>query len=334
MIKQTNAQVNLPKQVNSLNSENTAKKPSFNVSYRTQEQLDHIESFRHPLLEHHRTRKKSSAFALLKLIAGRHLNGLWQCCKTSQITLGEELYNFEHNKSVGDRQIRRLLTTLKKEGLITYFNPSGKFKEVKIAAPTELGLDVYRYIILNNRSHVRLALLNRTPQKPINSIVLDELPKPQKENVRHYMDPYNIRSHIHTLSDLVQRFDSGYKKIDLSCPILSYDELQNEVLQVKRQIFQDKIACNAPEKQLNTVKINYSCLPYSVFNMLHKNFHGEQADILCELLENTEASEGFKINFIESFKELLGIIAQSKKDVASFGGLAYSTLQKRLIPKN
>jgi len=96
MIKQTNAQVNLPNQATSLIFENTSKKPSFSVSYRTQTQIDHIESLRYPLFQHPNTKRKSSAAALLRQIIWRHIN-LPNQCVTGQHTLGRKLRVYHYD---------------------------------------------------------------------------------------------------------------------------------------------------------------------------------------------------------------------------------------------
>jgi hypothetical protein len=348
MINQKNLQVNLPNQVSSFIGENTSKKPSFNVSYRTQEQLDHIESFRHPLLEHHRTRKKSSVFALLKLICGRHLHGEWKMCKTNQINLGKSLPLFQHNKSVGERQVRRLLTTLSEKGLINYYSVNGKFKEVKVAVPTQLGMDVYRYIILSNRSNVRLAKMNREPQKPINSIVLDEVPELKKENVRHDMGFC-----LKTLPDMDMENTrmneiKTQRKIDLNAPPLSYEELQGAHLHANVCPYPEKIepkAANEPDvhwteklqegMRLSTIRKNDTMLPHAVFQMLDKNFRDEQADILCKLLLMTNECQATKISIIECVKAAMTRQYLKGEKVLNFEAFANSIMRrylKRLYP--
>lgn len=367
MIQHTNSQNNPSTKIHVSCNTQQLKTPTFNVSYHTQEQLDHIESFRHPLMEHHKTHRKSSAAALLRQIIWRHLN-LPNQCITGQHTLGKKLKVYSYDKNISDRQIRRLLVILKNAGLITYLNPTGQFREIHKAQPTPLGMNVYHYVIQNNKTNYRLKLLHRTPRKPMNPTVLEEF---TEINVRHTLDPDQKKNHIHIA--LIE--PKPVRKIDLNAPSMSYEELQNGHLQVNDRPYPEKIDQEsrdyypqAENETPSTIKFGNFCdphdtgapevhwtekrqeftrpamirendtkLPYEVFQMLDKNFSGEQKDILCEILLSQQTCIAYKISMIECVRSRVNYINSTGKKIRSFGGVAkiaienYLNLQKTTI---
>jgi len=208
-------------------------------------------------------------------------------------------------------------------------------------------MDVYHYIIKNNRTNVRYKIMERTPKNPIDTTVLEEIP--QKKD-HHIHDQYLEKDQNHTLSDFAQHTKPVARKINLNGPVLSYDELQNEHLHVNVGPYPEKIEpkasdClpQAPDEpgmhwsekipqslRPGTVPQNKTKLPYEVFQMLDKNFIGEQFDILCEMVLNQEVCIAYKISMIECVKKAVTYYREKGKKIINFPGLAYNSIEKYL----
>lgn len=107
-------------------------------------QLNAIENIRFPLLQHPVSGRLTSAYYLLKIIAGR----IDKCgnCITKQETFGYEMWTYGYKKLLTSRQIRTITEELKEAGLITY-ERSGKMRSVYSYKVTELGRNVFQFFI-------------------------------------------------------------------------------------------------------------------------------------------------------------------------------------------
>lgn len=132
----------------------TLTQPNVQYVFRTKEQMKAMFDVIFPNLLHPKSGRLKSEGALLKLIAGRCSKGLEII---TQEELGKWIKDYEYNKSLSDRQIKTTIKRLRDLGLINYERSNPKImKSPYRYTVTELGKDIYWYLLYCNKGATRL----------------------------------------------------------------------------------------------------------------------------------------------------------------------------------
>jgi len=250
------SQCNSFNQVSSYLPENNSKNTDLKVIYRTQEYINTLEDIRYAVLQNRKTLRKSSASVLLKIISSR--NEKFGNCITRQTVLADEMIKFGYHKRITEKQISRIANKLRDSGLITFIRTIKKngYKATYSYKLTELGREIYFYVIKNNESNLQIKVLESTTKSVDNCSPLNKLseylskmsgPKPVQSLYKSMVENKNVRSNInipylnlHTHTRWTQNKNSEvkvieeekkYSFIDLKAEPIDIDEPPFEFLQ-------------------------------------------------------------------------------------------------------
>jgi hypothetical protein len=149
--------------------QNTSNLPDIIVRYRTKEQVDHLESIRYSILQHKKSRRRLAASILLKIIGGREMECEWGACITRQEKFGSKMREFGYDKDLTARQIKRVMASLVKHGLIRCERSNLRnYRSTYRCETTSLGRDAFFYYIKNNEGPIQIKILD-LPTKSVDN---------------------------------------------------------------------------------------------------------------------------------------------------------------------
>lgn len=178
--------------VNSLPSSLSANTPSFHIDlepeliYVNEALWQSLQSIKKSLAPHHKSNRVNPKYILFKLLSGR----IQECnrrCNPRQSTIGNELKRYGYDKSLGERQIRRLSEKLKLElKILDYEVPKIPRREkINIYTLPELGELAYWFIVKANKGRKQIKI---SESPPMDYDELKKCPVSDEENVRSYID--------------------------------------------------------------------------------------------------------------------------------------------------
>jgi len=339
------------------NPENTSSYTDIKVIYRTQEEIEKIQSIRYPLLQHPTTGRRSAIGCLLKLIVGRELK-LGNCI-TKQSTLAREIYGYGYDKLLNVRQIKRLIKKMGDLGLLSY-KRSKSFRSAYRYESTSLGRDLYFYVIQNNEGQLRLKTIELSQESNVKKEEKVQMSPREVEkqventpesvgfelNVTSNMDIPDLRN-IHMGNNTSERFTG---KIDLSAKPIDLDEPPREILfaeswhistgdadgflsnlQLGRANYQNTESNPTHiSNKKESMPENNTGLSRNVFIKICRNFSEEEQKAITTVLKELNCGDDIKINVINSVKNLVATILKAGNRVHSFELLAKSIVKNEL----
>jgi len=169
----------------------------FKVIYRTQYKLDNLSDIAKKHLKLKSSSQLNSAGNLFKIIIGRIQN----CgrCITKQVTFAESMRQYNNKRDLSSRQIRRLIVILKDLGLITYKRSGQKWGSVYQYEATQLGNDMYYYVIYRNIHDIKFIPLELSTAS-VDNLGTESEPDFQSEKMsaigdfEGLMNPWNLEA--------------------------------------------------------------------------------------------------------------------------------------------
>lgn len=163
------AECNTSALISSYLPQNSPNLPDIKVIYRTQEEVEHLETIRYAILQHKNSRRRLAAGILLKIIGGREMECEWGACITRQSKFAQDMRGYGYDKDITTRQIKRVMASLVKHGLIRC-ERSDKFnyRSTYRCETTSLGRDAYFLYILNNEGPIQIKTLD-LPTKSVDN---------------------------------------------------------------------------------------------------------------------------------------------------------------------
>lgn len=169
MLMHQNQQSNPSAIISSYLPQNTPNIPDIKVIYRTQEEIERLETIRYTILQHKKSRRRLAAGVLLKIIGWREMEGERGECVTRQEKFGSELHQFGYDKNITARQIKRVMASLVKHGLIRCERSyKYNYRSVYRCETTSLGRDAYFLYIKNNEGPIQIKTLD-LPTKSVDN---------------------------------------------------------------------------------------------------------------------------------------------------------------------
>ena len=323
-------------------------KQDIKVIYRTQEELDKLTKIRFNILQHPNTMRRLAPSCLLKLIAGRWIINP-STCVIHQSRMMWEIKRYGYYKELSLRQIQRSLTILKENGCITY-KKSNKKESVNRYQVTELGLELFYYVIENNESNIQYKTIDIpetiSPQMEGKQKMSYALPQKQVEiapeslgfekNVIVNMDP--IREDYNNINNNTrERF--SFSKIDLNAKPIDLDHPNVVLTQSNEAVnFESRepdenghvstiklgriINKNIPEK------VNNTFLGENIRKEIHDNFDFNNAKILMRVLREAKCVQFVQNRIVWSIKKIVEINERDEIPITNFELLAKNVCKK------
>lgn len=252
------------------------------VIYRTQEQINKLQVILNSVLKHKNTGRRSAESYFLKMIIGRQQK-LGHCI-VRQSKIGADMFNYGYNKVLKEKQIGRIGKKVEEAGLLirTRTKKTNGQKAAYKYEATRLGLDLYYFYIMNNKSNIKIETLE-LPSSSVDNLgvkikcpVLNEkmsggepLKTPMitgvvKKNVRSNMD---IKKYKNININIIRVGCLGIKIAPLSDSYHKTIPLLEEKAMSNTQVEQPKLRLLVSDPFVSTSgKIDYNAAPIDLDN--------------------------------------------------------------------
>jgi hypothetical protein len=313
-------------------------KPETRVIYRTQQELDNLTKVRFNILQHPKTLRRTASSCLLKLIVGRWLKDKNKCV-IHQARMMWEIADYGYYKRLSLRQIQRALTILKSNGCITY-KKSNKKESVNKYQVTELGLELFYYVINNNESEIQYKALDLEVEEKMsyaNSQKQEETAPESfgfEKNVVVNMDLRN-KNYNNINNNTRERFsfskiDFNAEPIDLDHPPIAFTQNNEQVNFESREPDEDGMVSTIKLGRIINKKITekVTYLSESIRKDIRENFEFIEARIIMRALRAIDCVQFVQNRIVWAIKKIVEKHQQDETPIASFEALVINVCNK------